>query len=58
MKFLIDRARERSTWLGVAGLLSALGVALSPDHAEAIATAGTAVASLIAILGRDHNTGA
>ena len=54
MKYLIDRARERSTWLGLTGLASALGLALSPEQTEAIIAAGSAVAGLIGILGRDR----
>ncbi|MBL6599735.1 MAG: hypothetical protein ISP41_12645 [Alphaproteobacteria bacterium] len=57
MRYLIDRARERSTWLGLTGLISALGLALSPDQIEAIVAAGTAVAGLIGVLGRDRPSG-
>lgn len=57
MKYLIGRARERSTWLGLTGLASALGMALSPEQIEAVVAAGTAVAGLIGILGRDERPG-
>jgi hypothetical protein len=57
MNYLIDRAKERSTWFGLIGILSATGLYLSPEQAEAIAAAGTAVASLIGILGRDRPLG-
>lgn len=57
MRYLIDRARERSTWRGLTGLISALGLALSPDQIEAIVAAGTAVAGLIGVLGRDRPSG-
>lgn len=57
MKYLIDRAKERSTWLGLTGLVSALGLALSPDQVEAIVAAGTAVAGLIGVFGRDRPSG-
>ncbi|WP_198148244.1 hypothetical protein [Elstera litoralis] len=53
MNWLFDRLAERSTWLGVVGLLSAVGVAVSPEAKEAIATAGVAVAAAIAILTKD-----
>ena len=48
--FAIDRAKERSTWIGLIGLLSALGVALSPEQVEAIATLGVAVAGVVGVL--------
>lgn len=51
--WLLARARERSTWLGLTGLLGALGVLVEPDQAEAIAAAGIAVAGAIAALTRD-----
>jgi hypothetical protein len=35
------RAGERSTWLGLVTLLSAAGVALTPEQASAIVTLGT-----------------
>lgn len=50
--FLADRLKERSTWVGLAALASALGVVLTPEAAEAIIAAGTAVAGLVAIVTR------
>lgn len=54
--FLLDRARERSTWLGLIAVASAFGVYVSPEQAEAIATAGVAVAGAVGILTRDGLT--
>lgn len=48
--YLLARLKERSTWLGLIGLLSVLGVALSPEQAEAIATAGVAVAGVLGVV--------
>lgn len=45
--FILARLKERSTWLGLTSLLSAVGVALSPEISEKIVIAGVAVASLI-----------
>jgi len=53
MKFLIDRLKERSTWLGLTTLLTALGVALNPELKESIAVAGVSVGGLIAALTQD-----
>lgn len=52
-QWLIDRAKERSTWLGITTLLSAAGVALSPEQAEAIILAGVAIAGVIAAFTAD-----
>lgn len=48
--FLADRLKERSTWIGLTALASAFGVAVSPEAAEAIIAAGTAVGGLIGIV--------
>lgn len=53
LKFIIDRAKERSTWLGITGFLTAIGVALDPAQAEAIAAAGIAIAGLVAVFTKD-----
>ena len=53
LKFALERAKERSTWLGMISLLTAVGVALSPEQIEAIATAGIAVAGGVAVFTKD-----
>lgn len=50
--FALDRAKERSTWVGLIGLLSAVGVALSPDQVEAISAAGVALAGVVGMFTR------
>lgn len=52
MQYLIDRLKERSTWLGIIALATAVGVSLSPEQAEALAVAGTALAGVIAVFTR------
>lgn len=51
--WLLDRARERSTWLGITGLLTALGVGLAPDQIEAIISVGMAVGGAVTALTAD-----
>lgn len=53
LDWIFDRLKERSTWLGLTGLLSALGVMVSPEQKEAIVGAGIAVAGVIAMFTRD-----
>lgn len=43
-QYLIARLSEASTWRGIVLILTALGVSLSPEQAEAIVTVGLAVA--------------
>jgi len=52
---IIDYMRYPSTWQGLVGLLSVLGVVISPEQAGAIATAGVAVASVIAMFFSDSD---
>ena len=50
MKYVLDRAREPSTWRGAALLLAAFGVQIAPEMQEAIIAAGVAVAGLIGVI--------
>ena len=47
-QWIIDRLKERSTWLGLTGALTAAGVALSPEQLEQIIAAGVAIGGLVA----------
>lgn len=57
MKWVIDRIKERSTWLGLVSIATAVGVSLSPDQGEAIVAAGLAAGGLVAAFTGDK-TGA
>lgn len=46
MKYLIERAKEQSTWQGVVLLLTALGLA-SSEQSDALLNFGLAFAALI-----------
>ena len=52
--WLLDRLSERSTWIGLTGILTAAGVSLEPEIGEAIGAVGIALASLIAMLTKDR----
>ena len=47
LKFVLDRLKEKTTWIGLTGFITALGVSISPEQAEAIAAAGVGVAGAI-----------
>lgn len=53
LRYLLARARERSTWIGLVSVATAAGLALSSEESEAIVSAGAAVAGLIAVFTRD-----
>lgn len=54
--FVVARLRERSTWLGLISLATALGLVLSQAQQDAIIAAGSAVAGLVAALTPDRDT--
>jgi hypothetical protein len=47
LHFLRDRLDERSTWVGIVGILSALGIVFTPDQVELVVAAGLAVWGLV-----------
>ena len=48
--WILDRAKERSTWMGLFSLAGAVGWAVTPEHKELIITAAVAV---VAAMTRD-----
>lgn len=54
MQWLFDRLSERSTWLGLVSLGTALGLALSSDQRDAIVGAGLALGGLVAAFTADQ----
>jgi len=53
MNYLIDRLAERSTWLGLIGLATGLGVGIDQELAETIIAVGASIAGLVAMLTKD-----
>ena len=53
--FIAERMQERSTWLGLISLATALGMALSPEQKESIVTAGIAIAGAVAAFSKDRS---
>ena len=53
MNYLIERARERTTWAGLIAVLSGVGIGVRPDLAESIISIGVAVGGLLFTLTRD-----
>ena len=56
IKWIIDRARERSTWMGLFSLAGAVGWAITPENKELIVTAAVAVVAAVAAFTRDQPT--
>ena len=53
LSYLADRLKERSTWLGLTSLATALGIVLNASQVDAVAAAGMGVAGLIAAFSKD-----
>ena len=52
VNFLLERASERSTWVGLAAILSAAGIGFfsSPEAQGALATLGLAIAGVVGVV--------
>lgn len=48
--YVVNRAKEASTWRGIIMLLTAVGLKITPEMADAIISVGIAVAGLVGIL--------
>ena len=51
--YILARAKEPSTWRGLILLLTAVGVPIAPAMAEAIISAGLALAGLVGVVTQD-----
>lgn len=51
--YILNRLNETSTWRGIIGILTGLGVKLRPDLAEAIISAGMAAIGVINVLRKE-----
>ena len=49
-KWVLDRLREKTTWIGLFSVVIATGAVVSPELQEAIANAGIYVVSVLIIL--------
>lgn len=52
-RYILARSRERSTWIGIVSISTAAGIALTPEQAEAMISAGMALAGLVAVFSKD-----
>jgi hypothetical protein len=53
LQWTLTRMQERSTWMGMIGLLAAMGYRIRPEMEQAITFIGLGITSLIIILTRD-----
>lgn len=53
LTYIIERAKEPSTWRGIIVFLTGVGVAVDPALAEQIIAVGLALAGLVGFLTKD-----
>ena len=53
-QYLLNRAREASTWRGLILIAASIGVPIAPQLAEAIVAAGLGLAGLVGMLTADR----
>lgn len=51
--YVIDRAKERSTWVGISILGAAIGLHVDPDHMAKIVETASELLGLVLILTKD-----
>lgn len=51
--YLVNRAKEASTWRGIILLLAAVGVPIAPAMADAIVSIGLALAGAVGVFAAD-----
>jgi hypothetical protein len=49
-KYLLERAAEPSSWRGIVFILTSAGVGVAPELANAIISAGVALAGLLGVV--------
>lgn len=53
LNWLLARLKEQSTWKGLTLILSAVGIALSPEQMAAIVTAAVSVVGVIEVFRKE-----
>lgn len=51
--YILDRAKEASTWRGFILILTAVGVPIAPAMTDAIVSVGLALAGLVGVVAAD-----
>jgi hypothetical protein len=54
LDYIINRLSENSTWRGLIGLVTAFGIALSPEQAAGITSAGIGLIGLINVFRKER----
>lgn len=55
-QFILPRLKERSTYVGIVGILTACGIAIDPSYVDVALAIGAAVAGVIGVVWKDAST--
>lgn len=55
MKYILNRLKEKTTWLGLISLLTLAGVNVSPELSQAIMNLGITLAAVIMIITKEKS---
>lgn len=56
MSWLFERLSEKTTWLGLVGILSAVGVYMSPDLQNQLVALGIAASGVVAVIVKEKKS--
>lgn len=56
-RWIIDRLREPTTWIGLISFAAATGVSFAPELQDSIVTAGVAIGGTLAIVLKEKGDG-
>lgn len=56
MEYVIKRLKEPTTWQGLIALVTAFGVALSPELAEGIVSLGVTIFAVVSIVLKERGS--
>lgn len=57
LQFILERGKEASTWRGLVAIVTAAGISLSPELAEALVALGLAVIGILGVFTKDKANG-
>ena len=57
MDFILKYLNQPSTWRGLIGILTALGIAIKPDMANAVIAIGLATTGLVNVIRNEKKEG-
>lgn len=53
VSYILERLNEASTWRGIIGILTAIGVTISPEQIDSIVAAGLAIMGAVGVFTKD-----